>query len=79
MTDRRFYGDTGVSFLPAAARTGLDVAAPVDCHLPGTFDPITNGHADIVRRGLKLFDQVVVALATTCASSRSFRSGSASA
>ena len=30
---------------------------------PGTFDPITNGHADIVRRGLKLFDQVVVALA----------------
>jgi pantetheine-phosphate adenylyltransferase len=30
---------------------------------PGTFDPITNGHADIVRRALKLFDQVVVALA----------------
>jgi pantetheine-phosphate adenylyltransferase len=30
---------------------------------PGTFDPITNGHADIVRRGLKLFDRVVVALA----------------
>ena len=30
---------------------------------PGTFDPITNGHADIVRRALKLFDWVVVALA----------------
>ena len=30
---------------------------------PGTFDPITNGHADIVRRGLKLFDRVIVALA----------------
>ncbi len=30
---------------------------------PGTFDPITNGHADIVRRALKLFDRVVVALA----------------
>jgi pantetheine-phosphate adenylyltransferase len=30
---------------------------------PGTFDPITNGHADIVRRALGLFDQVVVALA----------------
>jgi pantetheine-phosphate adenylyltransferase len=27
------------------------------------FDPITNGHADIVRRALKLFDRVVVALA----------------
>jgi len=30
---------------------------------PGTFDPITNGHADIVRRTLGFFDQVVVALA----------------
>jgi pantetheine-phosphate adenylyltransferase len=30
---------------------------------PGTFDPITNGHADIVRRALGLFDRVVVALA----------------
>ena len=30
---------------------------------PGTFDPITNGHADILRRSLKIFDRVVVALA----------------
>lgn len=30
---------------------------------PGTFDPITNGHVDIVRRGLLLFDRVVIALA----------------
>jgi pantetheine-phosphate adenylyltransferase len=30
---------------------------------PGTFDPITNGHADIVRRAAKLFDRVVVAVA----------------
>jgi pantetheine-phosphate adenylyltransferase len=30
---------------------------------PGTFDPITNGHADILRRALSLFDRVVVALA----------------
>jgi pantetheine-phosphate adenylyltransferase len=30
---------------------------------PGTFDPITNGHADILRRSLGLFDRVVVALA----------------
>jgi pantetheine-phosphate adenylyltransferase len=30
---------------------------------PGTFDPITNGHADILRRALKIFDRVVVALA----------------
>jgi len=30
---------------------------------PGTFDPITNGHADIMRRTLNIFDRVVVALA----------------
>jgi len=30
---------------------------------PGTFDPITNGHCDIMRRALGLFDKVIVALA----------------
>ena len=30
---------------------------------PGTFDPITQGHEDIVRRAAKLFDRVVVAIA----------------
>jgi pantetheine-phosphate adenylyltransferase len=30
---------------------------------PGSFDPITNGHVDILRRSLKIFDHVVVALA----------------
>ncbi|MCI5182830.1 MAG: pantetheine-phosphate adenylyltransferase [Candidatus Electrothrix sp. AW1] len=30
---------------------------------PGTFDPITNGHVDIVKRSLRMFDQVIVALA----------------
>ena len=29
----------------------------------GTFDPITNGHIDIARRGAALFDQVIVAVA----------------
>lgn len=29
---------------------------------PGSFDPITNGHVDIIARGLKVFDQVVVAI-----------------
>jgi pantetheine-phosphate adenylyltransferase len=31
---------------------------------PGTFDPITNGHVDILERSLALFDEVVVAIAT---------------
>ncbi len=30
---------------------------------PGSFDPITNGHVDIVRRALAMFDKVVVAIA----------------
>ena len=29
---------------------------------PGSFDPITNGHIDIVKRGLELFDHVVVGI-----------------
>ncbi len=29
---------------------------------PGTFDPITNGHTDLIQRGLRLFDQVIVAV-----------------
>ena len=30
---------------------------------PGTFDPITNGHFDIVERALRLFDEVIIAVA----------------
>lgn len=30
---------------------------------PGSFDPITNGHLDIIKRGLKVFDKLVVAVA----------------
>ncbi len=30
---------------------------------PGSFDPITNGHLDIIRRGLTVFDHVIVAVA----------------
>ncbi len=30
---------------------------------PGTFDPITNGHTDLVRRAAEIFDEVVVAVA----------------
>jgi pantetheine-phosphate adenylyltransferase len=30
---------------------------------PGTFDPITNGHVDIITRSLRVFDRVIVAVA----------------
>ena len=29
---------------------------------PGSFDPITNGHFDIIKRGISLFDEVIVAI-----------------
>jgi pantetheine-phosphate adenylyltransferase len=31
---------------------------------PGSFDPITNGHVDLVTRTLRIFDKVIVAIAT---------------
>jgi pantetheine-phosphate adenylyltransferase len=30
---------------------------------PGTFDPITNGHIDVIERGTRLFDKVVITVA----------------
>ncbi|MDM1396173.1 pantetheine-phosphate adenylyltransferase [Myroides odoratimimus] len=30
--------------------------------LPGSFDPITNGHYDIIKRALPLFDEIIVAI-----------------
>lgn len=30
---------------------------------PGTFDPITNGHLDIIRRAARIFDQIVIGVA----------------
>lgn len=31
---------------------------------PGTFDPITNGHADLIQRASKMFSEVIVAIAS---------------
>ena len=30
---------------------------------PGTFDPVTYGHIDLIKRALKIFDKVIVAVA----------------
>ena len=32
---------------------------------PGTFDPITNGHTDLVRRAIRLFDRIVLGIAAS--------------
>ena len=37
---------------------------------PGSFDPFTNGHLDVVRRGAELFDRVVVAIGTNSSKQR---------
>jgi len=39
---------------------------------PGSFDPVTNGHIDIVRRASRLFDEVVVAVGVNASKSRLF-------
>jgi pantetheine-phosphate adenylyltransferase len=39
---------------------------------PGSFDPFTKGHADIVHRGLKLFDEVIIGIGTNSNKKRYF-------
>ncbi len=33
------------------------------CIYPGTFDPITHGHLDVLERACRLFDSVIIAIA----------------
>ena len=35
---------------------------PVQAIYPGTFDPLTNGHVDLIERGSKIFDRLTVAI-----------------
>lgn len=42
---------------------------------PGSFDPVTNGHIDIIARAARLFDEVVVAVGTNMSKSRLFEPG----
>ena len=39
---------------------------------PGSFDPVTKGHLDVIRRASALFDEVIVALGTNVSKSRLF-------
>ncbi len=41
----------------------INSSEPTVAVYPGTFDPITNGHLDIVERALNLFDRVIIAVA----------------
>ena len=35
---------------------------PIRAIFPGSFDPITNGHLDVINRGMKLFDELIIAV-----------------
>jgi pantetheine-phosphate adenylyltransferase len=39
---------------------------------PASFDPLTNGHLDVIHRSLKVFDRLIVAIATNVAKSGTF-------
>ncbi len=39
---------------------------------PGTFDPVTNGHAELVQRALRRFDRVIIAVAASTGKSTCF-------
>ncbi|MBI1816584.1 MAG: pantetheine-phosphate adenylyltransferase [Deltaproteobacteria bacterium] len=62
LTPTHRYGKTGVTVLHVPEEPA-DRAMQRKAVYPGSFDPITNGHLDIVRRALDVFDQVVVAVA----------------
>ena len=50
-----------VSYLPFAIYqlTSLTMRRAI---YPGSFDPVTNGHLDIIQRGCKLFDEIIIAI-----------------
>jgi pantetheine-phosphate adenylyltransferase len=68
LTQARRYGKTGLALF--AADEGMPAALKDETQFvravyPGSFDPITNGHLDVVRRAVTVFDQVIVAVAAT--------------
>lgn len=39
---------------------------------PGTFDPFTNGHLDIIRKGLRIFDEIIIAIGVNATKNEMF-------
>ena len=53
----------GIWKILARTGAGRDVGGVRTVIYPGSFDPITNGHLDVIERAAKLFDRVIVAVA----------------
>jgi pantetheine-phosphate adenylyltransferase len=72
-TDSRRYRDTAVSFYERRPQLFLK-GGDMDklAVYPGSFDPITNGHLDLMQRALKIFDRVIIAVASNPAKEHLF-------
>jgi pantetheine-phosphate adenylyltransferase len=61
--NRRILNRPGVQMEPLMSLTAV---------YPGTFDPITNGHSELIQRAARLFDKVIVAVAATTSKRAAF-------
>jgi len=76
LTQRWQYGKTGLALFAVSAP--MATAHDSDTRLiravyAGSFDPITNGHVDVVRRAVEVFDQVIVAVSSLTSDARKDR------
>jgi pantetheine-phosphate adenylyltransferase len=53
---------TGSTLCDLSALCGRRVSIMTLAVFPGSFDPLTNGHVDIITRGARLFDRIIVAI-----------------
>lgn len=67
MITLEFFSVVLVNPRQESTMTSQEIRKPSIAIYPGTFDPITNGHVDIIDRALNLFDKVIVAVAVNSA------------
>jgi pantetheine-phosphate adenylyltransferase len=60
--EKRFRENLLVSIMAQNARSAIAQLDPRKAVFTGTFDPLTLGHLDVIRRGSRLFDHLVVAI-----------------
>src|SRR5205085_5787416 len=67
LTQARRYGKTALALLTRSKSTlpKMDKKQSITAVYAGSFDPITNGHLDVVRRALNVFDEIIIAVADT--------------